>query len=63
MTPIVVVRSVQSACQVCDDGQVSMHFPGPYVDLGIVQTGCLHCGPAALPVLVLPAHKDQRKIA
>lgn len=60
MTPIVVLRSVRSACQVCAGAPVSMHFPGPYVDLGHVETACLHCGSAALPVLVLPEYKDKR---
>lgn len=61
MTPVVVLRSVRSACPVCEGQPVSVHFPGPYVDLGTVESGCLHCGPAALPVLVLPAYKDRRK--
>lgn len=61
MTAVVVLRSVQAVCPVCDgDISMTLHFPGHRVDYGFVGTACLHCSVTALPVVVLPAYQDKR---
>lgn len=59
MTPIVVLRSAASACQVCGSGPVEMHFPNRD-DIPPIGTACLHCA-VGLPVVVLPAYRDRKK--
>lgn len=56
MTPIVIVRSAQAACQVCENGPVELHFPARG-DIPPVGTACLHCR-VGLPVVVLPTRPD-----
>jgi hypothetical protein len=69
VTTVVVIRSTSSACVVCGGSKrVSMHFPGRWVDIGFVDTDCLHCVPRAprdaasefLPAVFLPVYKDKR---